>query len=628
MAERSVPSVKPTLGLMGASMNAMALIAPGAFLWITYQLQAAATAPSGASVAADIWPGILMALVVALLTALSYAQLAKIYPQAGFASVTYFAEKAFLDNSSKEKRWAAPSSMARMAKLATGWAAHLFYWVYPGVMVAMMATLIGFIYTQFTGKNLSVPMLVMIGTVFAFVTGYVAYRGVTGSTMTNIWINIIQWVTLVIFSGLAIWYRVANPQHAAAWSFTGAWDIVKFHSFSGVLVQSTLAILILVGFESCTSLAAETKKPEKNIPKAIIIALIVQGLIAYLLEYFATGTMISDKLIGTTGTGATASTITGMTAAAASSAPIGDLTKLIGNSLIPGLGFGLMITMAITVAIAIIGTTLSCMNTAVRISNGMAEAREVPEFLSFMSGFSTPHTAIWALVVVSSVIAAVGVQSVVGLTGITLASNFGTFVLYGLTCVWTIVAFKKREDYNALKHLVIPGLGVIVNVIMLVAIIYLYVIGNADSKSEAKICFYIAGGWALLSFVYVVITSVQKTYGIKMISAMIRPEKVNILVEVLKDEDLLLGMTVTKIKGIGRQKGNVEADAEPINERISFITKVRVDIAVNDWEVPKVMEIMREVLNTGQLGDGKIFVLDAKEAMRVRTGEKGVYAVA
>ncbi len=286
-----------------------------------------------------------------------------------------------------------------------------------------------------------------------------------------------------------------------------------------------------------------------------------------------------------------------------------------------------MITMALTVAIAIIGTTLSCMNTAVRISNGMAEAREVPEFLSFMSGFSTPHTAIWALVVVSSLIAAIGVQSVVGLTGITLASNFGTFVLYGLTCVWTIMAFRKRADFNFLKHAVIPGLGVIFNVVMLVAIIYLYAIGNADSKNEAKICFYIAGGWALLSFVYVVITSVQKTYGLKMISAMIRPEKVGILTEVLKDEDLLLGMTVTKVKGIGRQKGNIEEGVEPINERISFIPKVRVDIAVNDWEVPKVMEIMREVLNSGQLGDGKIFVLDAKEAMRIRTGEKGVYAV-
>jgi amino acid transporter len=608
-------------------MNAMALIAPGAFLWITYQMQASATAPSGASVAADIWPGILLALVVAFLTALSYAQLAKIYPQAGFASCAYFAEKAFLDNNARDKRWAAPTSMARVAKLTTGWAAHLFYWVYPGVMVAMMAILIGFIYTQFTGKTLSNPELVIIGTVFAFITGYIAYRGITGSTLTNIWINVIQWVTLVIFSGLAIWYRVHNPQHATDWSFSGALDIVKFHSFSGVLVQSTVAILILVGFESCTSLAAETKSPEKNIPKAIIIALIVQGLIAYLLEYFATGTMIGSTLTGTTGSGATAATVTAMAAAGNSSAPIGDLTKLIGNSLVPGLGFGLMITMALTVAIAIIGTTLSCMNTAVRISNGMAEAREVPEFLSFMSGFSTPHTAIWALVVVSSLIAAIGVQSVVGLTGITLASNFGTFVLYGLTCVWTIVAFRKRADFNVLKHALIPGLGVLVNLVMLGAIIYLYAIGNADSKNEAKICFYIAGGWALLSFVYVIITSVQKTYGIKMISAMIRPEKVGILTEVLKDEDLLLGMTVTKVKGIGRQKGNVDEGVEPINERISFIPKVRVDIVVNDWEVPKVMEIMREVLNNGQLGDGKIFVLDAKEAMRIRTGEKGVYAV-
>ena len=627
MAERNIASIKPTLGLLGASMNAMALIAPGAFLWITYQMQASATAPSGASVAADIWPGILLALVVAFLTALSYSQLAKIYPQAGFASCAYFAEKAFLDNNPKDKRWAAPTSMARMAKLITGWAAHLFYWVYPGVMVAMMAILIGFIYTQFTGKTLSNPELVIIGTVFAFITGYIAYRGITGSTLTNIWINVIQWVTLIIFSGLAIWYRVHNPQHAGDWAFSGAWDIVKFHSMSGVLVQSTIAILILVGFESCTSLAAETKQPEKNIPRAIIIALVVQGLIAYLFEYFCTGTMIGNTLTGTTGSGATAATVTAMAAAGNSSAPIGDLTKLLGNSLIPGLGFGLMITMALTVAIAIIGTTLSCMNTAVRISNGMAEAREVPEFLSFMSGFSTPHTAIWALVVVSSLIAAIGVQSVVGLTGITLASNFGTFILYGLTCVWTIVAFRKRADFNILKHAIIPGMGVILNVVMLVAIIYLYAIGNADSKNEAKICFYIAGGWALLSFVYVMITSVQKTYGIKMISAMIRPEKVGILTEVLKDEDLLLGMTVTKVKGIGRQKGNIEEGAEPINERISFIPKVRVDIVVNDWEVPKVMEIMREVLNSGQLGDGKIFVLDAKEAMRIRTGEKGVYAV-
>ncbi|TMA36998.1 MAG: APC family permease, partial [Deltaproteobacteria bacterium] len=83
---QEAPSIKPTLGLTGVTVNAMALIAPGAFLWITYQLQAAAAAPDGSSVASDIWSGIAFALILAFLTAVSYAQLARIYPEAGFGS--------------------------------------------------------------------------------------------------------------------------------------------------------------------------------------------------------------------------------------------------------------------------------------------------------------------------------------------------------------------------------------------------------------------------------------------------------------------------------------------------------------------------------------------------------------
>src|SRR5208337_3430868 len=106
---------------------------------------------------------------------------------------------------------------------------------------------------------------------FAFITGFIAFRGITGSTKTNIVINIIQWGTLVIFSSLAIWYRISNPQHAASWSFSGAWDVVRPHALNGVLIQSTIAILILVGFESSTSLSAETKNAKRTIPRAIII---------------------------------------------------------------------------------------------------------------------------------------------------------------------------------------------------------------------------------------------------------------------------------------------------------------------------------------------------------------------
>src|SRR6202048_4221611 len=122
--------MRKTLNLTGVTVNAMALIAPGAFLWITYQLQVAQTFPGGSdSTALDMWPGIVFALILAFLTAISYSELARIYPEAGSGSCYYFAEKAFVDKEeTKHHRW------ARIAKLVTGWGAHLFYWVHPGAL--------------------------------------------------------------------------------------------------------------------------------------------------------------------------------------------------------------------------------------------------------------------------------------------------------------------------------------------------------------------------------------------------------------------------------------------------------------------------------------------------------------
>jgi len=498
----SSSQVKATLGLTGATMNAMALIAPGAFLWTTFQLQAAATAPSGASVASDIWAGLAFALLLCFLTAFSYSELARIYPEAGFGSAYYFAEKAFIDRENqKHHRW------ARLAKLVTGWAAHLFYWVYPGVMLAFGATLVGYIYQQFAGATLSNTTLTIIACLFGLGTGYIAFRGITGSTMTAIIINVVQLATLVIFSILAIAYRLKNPEGATQWAFSGGWDVVMPHSFQGVMVQSTIAILVLVGFESCTALAAETKDPHKNIPRAVILSLVVQGLFAYFFEYFAASFMVSEKLTGTDSTNAA---VSGMAAAAASSAPIGDMAILVGNAVLGGIGFGLMISIAVTVAIAIFGTTLSCLNTAVRVSYAMAKDEEMPEFLGVLHGrFATPHRALWILIAVSCVIAAIGVQSVVGLTGITLASNLGTFVLYGLTCVWTIVAFVERHDRRMVRHLAIPVLGLVANVMMVSAILYLAFIGTADTVHEGEICFAIAAAWAVVTILYVVVTGMR-----------------------------------------------------------------------------------------------------------------------
>src|ERR1700736_276533 len=374
-----------------------------------------------------MWPGLFFAFVLAFLTALSYSELAAIFPEAGTGSCYYFAEKAFTDKEeAKHHRW------ARIAKLVTGWAAHLFYWVYPGVIGVFMAILVSYILGQF-GLDVGVVPQMVIAILFSILVGFIALRGVNGSTMTALVINVIQLVALVGFSALAIWYRVANPDKAE-FVFPSAPSVVLPHNILNVLMQATVAILILVGFESCTAFGAEAKNPKRDVPRAVILALVIQGLFAYLIEYFAANFAMSDKL---TYTSADGTVLTGLDAAAVSSAPIGDMIRLVGDSLLGGVGFGLTIVIALTVALAILGTTLSAMNTGVRITFAMAQDEEMPEPLGLLHGnYATPHTAVWIMVAVSALIGAVGTLSVINLTAITLASNLGTFVLYALTCFW------------------------------------------------------------------------------------------------------------------------------------------------------------------------------------------------
>src|SRR5256885_10401011 len=131
MAEKSTTEMKATLGLTGLTMNAMALIAPGAFLWLTFFIQATTGSTSPA-----MWIGILFALLLCLATAVCYAELAKLYP--GTGSSYYFAEQSFLNH---DKHW----RYARLSKFIVGWASHLYYWSYPGVMVGGLGILFGYL---------------------------------------------------------------------------------------------------------------------------------------------------------------------------------------------------------------------------------------------------------------------------------------------------------------------------------------------------------------------------------------------------------------------------------------------------------------------------------------------------
>src|ERR1700688_3432698 len=139
----------------------MALIAPGAFLWLTFFIQAA----YGQAMAAQgMWFGIFAAVLLCLATAISYAELSKLYPGAG--SSYFFTEQAFLSKAGTQK-------FARIAKFVVGWASHLYYWGYPGLMVGVTALIVGYVVgtvwpDTFNADLPSTLLMILFCSLFAF----------------------------------------------------------------------------------------------------------------------------------------------------------------------------------------------------------------------------------------------------------------------------------------------------------------------------------------------------------------------------------------------------------------------------------------------------------------------------
>src|SRR5579871_4718540 len=578
MADQA-PEMKATLGLTGLTMNAMALIAPGAFLWLTFAPQAAegATAPS-------MWIGIVFALLLCLATAVCYAEMAKLYP--GTGSSYYFAEQSFLNH---DKAW----RYARLMKFIVGWGSHLYYWIYPGVMVAVTGIFCGYIvgtlWPNFmSASNPGTLFMMLVAIVFTFGVSYIAHRGVTGSTAVNIAINVIQISALLVFAVMAIGYRLNHPPGSVAYQFDSvsgeaytyqfatttatangqtttnivrdanmvpqpmldaagkpvpftidypdkdamnnflthknAASVVGVHNFGWMFVQATVAILILVGFESVTSMGGEALNAKRDIPIAVIVSLLVQGCFCYLFEYFAANYFLNSGYT--------------MQSALGSAAPIGDMMVVVGDALLgPGHGRTFMLIEAFTVFLALIGTTLSCINTGARVTYAMGKDQEVPEHFGMLHEKNlSPHRAIWALAIISAIIGCVGVTMAFGDAGaptdaaiaglphgllssfgysthdkmaalpnslltVTLASNFGTFLLYGLSCMICLVAYHNHPNFKVMRHLIIPVFGLVANL----GCMAFYLIGPFMGYGTAKeplLALGIALVWAIYGGIY------------------------------------------------------------------------------------------------------------------------------
>ncbi len=111
----------------------------------------------------------------------------------------------------------------------------------------------------------------------------------------------------------------------------------------------------------------------------------------------------------------------------------------------------------------------------------------------------------------------------------------------------------------------------------------------------------------------------------KKIEAIIKPFKLDEVKDALHGIDIQ-GMTVTEVKGFGRQKGHTELyrGAEYV---VDFLPKIKIELAVSDELADKAVQVIVEAANTGRIGDGKIFVLPVEETIRIRTGERGPDAV-
>jgi len=111
----------------------------------------------------------------------------------------------------------------------------------------------------------------------------------------------------------------------------------------------------------------------------------------------------------------------------------------------------------------------------------------------------------------------------------------------------------------------------------------------------------------------------------KLVEAIIKPFKLDEVKDALLEIGVE-GMTVTEVKGFGRQKGHKET-YRGTEYTIEFVPKVKVEVAVTDAQVPRVIETITRTAKTGSIGDGKIFVRDLGAAVRIRTGETGESAL-
>jgi basic amino acid/polyamine antiporter, APA family len=281
----------------------------------------------------------------------------------------------------------------------------------------------------------------------------------------------------------------------------------------------------------------EARNAKRDIPRAVLLSLLIQGCFCYFFEYFAANYFLHNGYT--------------MPNAAASGAPIGDMMVITGSWLFGSYAAGkaFMLVQASTVFLALIGTTLSCLTTGARVTYAMGRDEELSTHFGLLHGKTlSPHRAIWALAVISAVLGIITVSVYLGgttpaaldkhniwysfgifapetyaklpntLVIVTLVSNFGTFMLYMMTCLIAIVAFREHHTFSGFKHMVVPVFGLVANF----ACMLFYLIGPhfvpGMSIKEPYIALGVAAVWGIYGVIYFTMASKSKGKAIILTS--------------------------------------------------------------------------------------------------------------
>ena len=314
-------------------------------------------------------------------------------------------------------------------------------------------------------------------------------------------------------------------------------SVIAPHGFSFVFVQACIAILILVGFESVTSMGEEAKNAKRDIPRAVLLSLAIQGAFCYLFEYFGANFFLNSGYTSTT--------------ASASPAPIGDMMQIVGTWVFGSAqaGWWFMFIQAITVFLALIGTTLACINTGARVTYAMGRDDELAGNLGVLHPKNlTPYRSIWTLAVISIIIGIFGVifyfcggAAQTGDTINGLPQNFWysfgvwphdtagsppaelayhhaderlRYVLLSVTCIMAIVAFREHHSFHGFKHVVVPVFGLLANLLCML----FYLVGPFSvagmSFKEPYIALGVAALWGIYGGIYFLGASKKKAKSV------------------------------------------------------------------------------------------------------------------